>query len=78
MKFSLTHQRPKLLSYKNQSIYLCDKFTDWFLYDGNFGLEWSRDFLKKHKQVHSFLRIYSGLVRKSLTHFMPLISFDTP
>ena len=31
---------PKLPSYRNQSIDLFWKSTDWFLYDGNFGIQW--------------------------------------
>ena len=33
----LTHQMPKLPSYRNQSIDLHTKSADWFLYHGNFG-----------------------------------------
>ena len=31
----LTLQRPMFLSYKNQSVHLQSKSTDWFLYDGD-------------------------------------------
>ena len=34
----LNHYTPKLPSYRNQSIDLQIKSTDWFLYDGNYGL----------------------------------------
>ena len=34
----LTHETPKLPSYKNQSINLQSKSIDWFLCDGNFGV----------------------------------------
>ena len=33
---SLTHETPKLSSYRNRSIDLICKSIDWFLYDGNF------------------------------------------
>ena len=33
----LTHETPKLPSYRSQSIDLLRKSIDWFLYDGNFG-----------------------------------------
>ena len=66
MEFPLTHQRPKMLSYKNQSVCLCDKFIEWFLYDYNFGPEWVQDFFSKHNQIYSFLRICSVLAQKSL------------
>ena len=35
---ALTHETPKLPSYRNQSIDLLCKSTDWFLFDGNFGV----------------------------------------
>ena len=34
----LTHETPKLPSYRNQSIDLPCKSIGWFLYDGNFGV----------------------------------------
>ena len=34
---SLTFKRPMLLSYRNQSVDLLCKSTDWFLYDRNIG-----------------------------------------
>ena len=33
----LTLYRPMFLSYRNQSVDLCCKSTDWFLYDRNIG-----------------------------------------
>ena len=35
---ALTHQTPKLSSYRNQSIDLQGKLIDWFQYDGKFGV----------------------------------------
>ena len=35
---TLTHETPKLPSYRNQSIDLLCKSICWFLYDGNFGV----------------------------------------
>ena len=32
-----------LPSYKNQSIDFHSKSTDWFLYEGNTGIEWVKD-----------------------------------
>ena len=34
---ALTHQTPKLPSYRNELIDLLYKSIEWFLYDGNFG-----------------------------------------
>ena len=34
---NLTLQRPMFPSYRNQSVDLFRKSTDWFLYDGNIG-----------------------------------------
>ena len=38
-EFLLTHETPELSSYRNQSIYLLFKSIDWFLYDGDFGVQ---------------------------------------
>ena len=39
-KNRLTHYVPVLLSYRNQSIDLHSKSIDWFLHEGNTGIEW--------------------------------------
>ena len=36
-ELALTLQRPMFPSYRNQSVDLLYKSTDWFLYDGNIG-----------------------------------------
>ena len=39
-KVSITHHRPMILSYTDQSTDLDYMSIDWFLYNANFGLKW--------------------------------------
>ena len=45
-----------LPSYRNQSVDLLSKSIDWFLYEGNSGIQWV-----KNQKTYSFLVFSGGL-----------------